>query len=163
LKRKKSETVKTVEQILEKFGDRQAVTDDATHFNYNDLLQFVPFRTVYKYLDDKVTPIKWGAYYLLLNKQNVVNAMRRQMKIAWGNICYNRSLNTAKDLAHFKAWLWILERDKLISFIESPKNYPCHGAPCLREICNAFKWNWTDFVDPRVYHIAKRYIKGRNC
>ena len=46
-----------------------------------------------------------------------------------------------------RAWLWLLEDEKLLGFAQASENYPQYGAPILRKICEEYdlpqpKGNW---------------------
>ena len=155
--------MKTVNQILEKFAEEHSELDSMMHFMYRDLLQFVPYKKVLPHLKEKVTPVEWGDFYLKLDKRNVKKVIREYMTFAWEKVCSQRGISATRNLAHFKAWLWILEEHKLITFLDDARNYTCYGAPVLAEICRRFQWDYLTFIDPWNKVTAARYVVGKGC
>ncbi len=155
--------MKTVEELLEKYSEQHSEIDNAIHFCYKDLLQFIPFRTVYPLLEDKATPTEWGVYYRPLLKVNVREQIRDYMRHAWQTLCSERGISSLRSIAHFKAWLWILEEHQLMRFINNPMNYDCHGAPILEAICKRFRWKYQDFVNVHHQKTAAQFVERKGC
>lgn len=155
--------MKTVNQLLEKYADDYSEIDNVLIFHYNDLMQFVPYKKALPHLKEKVTPAEWGEYYLKLSKNNVKKVMKQYMSFAWEKVCGHRGISATRNLAHFKAWLWILEEYRLITFLDNPRNFPCYGAPVLAEICKRFNWDHWGFISPRYRETATQFIEGKGC
>ncbi len=155
--------MKTVNQLLEKYTEEYSGLDAILHFQYRDLLQFVPYKKAYPHLEEKVTPIEWGDHYLKLDRRNVKKVMKEYMSFAWEKVCSRRGISAVRNLAHFKVWLWILEEHKLLTFLDDARNYACYGAPVLARICIRFRWDYRKFVNPWHKETAAGYVDGKGC
>ena len=85
------------------------------------------------------------------------------MKFAWEKCLSSRGLSSCRSLAHYKAWLWILEDQETIDFLDDEGNYPCFGAPILQYICNKYNWDFKDLIEPWQLETATKFIDGKGC
>lgn len=155
--------MKTLDQILDKYQSLGDDIDDTLEFYSSDLLQFVPFRYAYPYLKEKMTPAEWEEYYKPLSKKNVKQVMKEYMSFAWGKCCGERGLSALRSIAHYRAWIWILDDKTAIEYLDNYRNYTCFGAPMLQFICKRYKWKWQDFVNPWSMNLAEKFLRGEGC
>lgn len=155
--------MKSLQQLLDKVDEEPEESASVFDFDTNDLLQFVPWSEAQDYLKCTVTNEEWEIYFRPLNKGNVIGCMEDYMKIAW-EICLNTSgLSSCRTLAHYKAWLWIIEDQETIDFLDNADNYPCFGAPILKYICGKYNWDPVDFIEKHDRVIYRHFIKGKGC
>lgn len=154
---------KTVMQILQRFSEQSTPWEDAQVFAKSALLQFVPYKMAFQHVDYRPTPAEWSEYYRKLTRTSVVKVIEQYMKYAWARVLDERGLAAQAAIAHFRVWFWILDVKKVIRFLDDPRNYPCHGAPMLRAICEYFKWDYRKYLPLFKAHLAEKFLRGEGC
>jgi len=155
--------LKTLSEILVRYREPSGPFDDLMDFNTDDLLQFMPYETAKEFLKDDVTPEKWAEYYRPLSKPNVITEMYNYMRFAWDKCTGERGISSSRSIAHYHAWLWILDDKDALEFLTDEDNYPCYGAPILKYICDRYDINYADFLEPYNKETADSFIKGEGC
>jgi hypothetical protein len=155
--------MKKLADLIEKYAQAEPGFKEVLDFHYADLLQFIPYNKVKQFLEPDVTREKWRQYYRPLTVKYVLDVMRDYMKFAWKKCLNERGLSAMRSLAHFRAWLWILQDYEALQFINLIGHYGCYGAPCLKYICDKYRWNYKDFIDPYLQDKAEQFIQGKGC
>lgn len=101
-----------------------------------DLLNALDFEHAKPYLKPGVTPEQW-VDAASQTAEKVIEDMRNYMGFAWGKALDQRGLSASRSISHFRAWLWLLEDEELLAFINGD-NYAQYGKPILRAICEKY-------------------------
>jgi hypothetical protein len=68
--------------------------------------------------------------------KTIVQEFLDYMVFAWGKAENQRGLSASRSINKLSAWLWLLNREDLVSTIEDNNLYNPYGAPALIEVCN---------------------------
>lgn len=121
---------------------RAVAKDDFFGFERTDLMAYLPFEDAAQFLQgDDVTPENYAAQGMPfpLERDHALMEMREYMDFAWGKATGHRGLSASRSMSHMRAWLWLLEDDELVAFLDDPKSYPQYGAPVLMAICRKYQ------------------------
>lgn len=155
--------MKSIIDLLNKINEEGEPGKTSLDFLYNDLLQFLPFNIAKDYLSKETTAEEWEMYYRPLKKGNVIGLMESYMSTAWDSCLNKRPTSSSTSLAHYKTWLWILEDQESIDYLNIEENYTCFGAPILKYICDRYGWNLTTFIEEWEREHAQQFIQGKGC
>lgn len=155
--------MKNLTEILVRFRKPQGPFDNLLKFQVNDLLDFMPYEIAREFLKDDIDAEKWAGFYKPLTKDNVIIEMRKYMPFAWDKCTGERGISSNRSIAHYNAWLWILEDKEALEFLADEDNYACYGAPILKYICDRYDFDYTVCLEPYDKEIADRFIKGEGC
>ncbi len=134
--------MKTVEEIVVRITELEQGNTDFLGFQRSDLIDYLPFDLAKPYLRDGVTSDQWKA--APLTEEAVKESMLDYMEFAWGKANNCRGISAGRSVAHYEAWLWVLE-DDLGQALEGIYEY--YGKPCLRAICEKYGWDWKQWDD----------------
>lgn len=155
--------MKTLTEILVRYREPSGPFDDLMDFNTDDLLQFMPYEIASEFLKDTAASEDWDNFYRPLSKENVITQMREYMPFAWEKCTGERGISSTRSIAHYHAWLWILEDKEALEFLLDEDNYPCFGAPILKYICDKYSFDYNTFLEPYNKETADSFIKGEGC
>lgn len=71
-------------------------------------------------------------------KEECEKALREYMEFAFDKAINHRGLSANRSVLHFENWLWLMERDDLLPFVEDDNNYRSYGVPILKYVARAF-------------------------
>lgn len=155
--------MKSLTEILAKVSESHTVLDTVTDFHFDSLLQFIPFKKAKRFLKKETTAEEFEEYYRPLNEGNIIGVMEQYMKFAW-EMCLDRHMISARStIAHYHAWLWIIDDDKTLEFLKDDNNFACFGAPILKCICDRYQWYYKDFIENWRLETTIEFIKGIGC
>lgn len=77
------------------------------------------------------------------------------LPFAFDKAINHRGLSAGRSICHITSWLWLMERDDLLTFAEDDANYRNYGMPILKRMAR-------EFGIP-VPQRAEEWIDGRAC
>jgi hypothetical protein len=133
---------RTPGDILARIDALASGGEDYFGFQGSDLIEFLPFQDAERFLKPEVTEAEWN---LKTPDEDTVKALILDyMPFAWGKANDCRGLSASRSIEHMKTWLWLLGDDlgEKLSDI-----YQFYGKPCLRLICEKYRWDWRQWDD----------------
>ena len=131
-------SMKKQEEIVNQILARQR--DDMFGFEVSEYIDFLDFDHAKSYLKDGVTEKEWAKIYKKPTKKNVLKAMKDYMDFAWEKANNCRGISANRSVAHYQAWIWLLDDGFLETFNEI--EYENYGKQKLIAICEKYGWDW---------------------
>lgn len=104
----------------------------------HDFVERLDFASAKQFLKDEITPELWASQSKPNTRESIIASMRDYMDFALEKARDHRGISAGRSLDHFRAWLWLLEDEETLAFLDDEKNYPQYGAPCLKKICEVY-------------------------
>lgn len=101
-----------------------------------DLVFALTFENAQKFLkeDHTMTKEEWKQY----KETNIISAIRDYIPFAIEKAVNHRGISAERSVAHFRSWVWLLENDELLSFIDNESNYMQYGAPIIKRVAEEY-------------------------
>ena len=94
---------------------------------------------------------------LAITEEVVLTQMKNYMKFAWMKALGHRGISACRSVDKMSVWVFLVENDDLLKFIQDESHYAMYGAPVLKRICEAY-----GFLIPKDER-ALRMAKGLPC
>jgi hypothetical protein len=130
--------LRTQEEISQKI-EEYAKEPNLFDFRPEVLVQHLEWDLAKKCLTDEyVAKVEKGEekYEYITDIKVVVKDFLDYMVFAWGKAEDERGLSATRSIQKLSAWLWLLNRDDLVSVITDDDLYNPYGSPALIEVCN---------------------------
>lgn len=131
-------------------------TADFFPWRLNVLLPYLSFEMAKPFLKDTATAESWGEI-VPSDRSSIIVEMSDYAGFAWEKAIGHRGLSAGRSIDKMKAWLWMLEDEELLDFIEVEINYKNYGAPILKAICEKYGFPVPD------HQWAKNMSLGKPC
>ncbi|MBF0110501.1 MAG: hypothetical protein HQL76_15140 [Magnetococcales bacterium] len=134
--------MKTDEEILDRIHELE--NSDFFKWESNLLITFLPLSLAQPLLAERnlLPTDQWidqdrspGA---LLEK------VARFMETALEMVIHHRGTKTQRAIDYLHAWIWLMDDEAMLAFMDDPDNFPQYGAPILKEICRHYQLPWPD-------------------
>lgn len=129
--------------------------EDFLGFATEVLAPFLPVEQVRPFCKEDADLSKWVP--TPLTEDEVLRQMRDYMDFAWGKVRDHRGISANRSIIKMKSWLWLLEDDGLLAFVQDEINYPQYGAPILAAICRKYEMPIPDG------EAIRNMIEGKPC
>ena len=130
--------MRTEEEISEKI-EEYSKEDSLFDFRPEVLVQHLGWDLAKKfYKEEYVDKVDKGEdkYEKISDIKVVVKNFLDYMVFAWGKAEDERGLSASRSIQKLSAWLWLLNRDDLVTIINDDELYNPYGSPALIEVCN---------------------------
>jgi hypothetical protein len=130
--------LRTQEEISQKI-EEYAKEPNLFDFRPEVLIQHLGWDLAKKYLTDEyLSKVEKGEekYDYITDIKVVVKDFLDYMVFAWGKAEDERGLSASRSIQKLSAWLWLLNRDDLVTVITDDNLYNPYGSPALIEVCN---------------------------
>ena len=128
--------MKTVKDIIEKLSNYRQKNDIFQDMTISDLVEYLPYNAAEQFLKDEVTSKDWEPRILI--KETVIKEIKDYMPFAVGKAIGERGLSSLRNISHFKNWMWLIEDEDTLEFLNNDGNYSMYGKPMLIEICKKY-------------------------
>lgn len=132
---------RTQKEISEKIKN----DDDRFGFLSDVLLPYLEVENVKDFLKPDADLSDWKVQPQDLDA--IKTKMRDYMEFAWEKAIDCRGLSAMRSINKFRAYLWLLENEKLTKFCNQQENYSAYGKPMLAEICKEYDFS----IPPEAY------------
>jgi hypothetical protein len=133
-------TTRTQDEILAKIREWQP--RDLFGFKTGDLIGYLDYEHAKEFLKEEVTADTWQPEPN--NREAILLTMLEYMPFAWEKANGCRGISAGRSLAHYTAWIWMIEDEAEFGNLEQYEHY---GKEHLRSICAHYGWNadqWDD-------------------
>jgi hypothetical protein len=132
--------MRTQNQIVKRIEERKK--GDPFAFETVCYVPFLDYEHVKPYVEDDVTAESWEPK--ANTRETILATMLDYMPFAWDKAKNCRGLSAGRSIAHYKAWVWLLDDG-----FEVNEDYQFYGKDELRRICKQYGWNpnqWDDGI-----------------
>jgi len=120
-----------------------------------DLLVYLPFEEAKEFLKPEVKPEEWKTKEL--TEEAIIKEMRDYMEFALGKADNHRGISSSRSIDHYRNWLFLLDDNELLEFLNNEENYENYGVPILKKICDKYNFPFPD--DEGLLNMSK----GKPC
>lgn len=130
----KQEEQKTItqEEIVSEI--KRLEKDDPFGFKRGDLLRYLDFDHAKPYLGKWVTDEDWE-FPLPKDRESILKEMENYMTFAWDKATSHRGLSAGRSMAHYTAWIWMINDQDRFGNLE---NYDDYGIENLKLISDTY-------------------------
>lgn len=123
--------MRTFEEIVNYYEEKKATDFFGTYAG--DLLGYLPYKYVQKYLKPECTETEWIP--LEYTEETVKKEMIDYMEFAWEKANRCRGISASRSMEHYTAWIWLLGDDAVSRFGDL-QSYNYYGKDNLIRICD---------------------------
>lgn len=148
--------MKTNEDILERIQELE--TTDMFKWESNLLITFLPLHLAKPLLESR--GLKHGDRWIDQDRspEAMLDKIRQFMDIALETVIAHRGTKTQRSVDYLRAWIWLMEDEVMLTYMDNPDHFPQYGAPILREICRRYQLPW-----PSDNPGLQRMAEGHPC
>ena len=132
---------------------------DAFGFYTSTLLGYLPFKDAKPFLKEGATAEEWSIKPA--TPVNVKKDMGSYIDFAVGKVLGHRGISASRSIAHYQAWLWLLDDEEGQGWCEDDGMYQNYGAPVLKAI--AEKYGFKMDLTLGEGEMFERMAKGKPC
>ena len=133
--------MRTTEEIVSRINE--VSESDFFGAQTGDLLECLKFQDAKPFLKDTAEENDWK--HIEPTSANIISQMKEYMSFALEKCEDHRGLSASRSIDHFRAWLWLLDDQETLKFIEDGNNYKNYGAPILKFICYKYGFEWRNY------------------
>lgn len=101
-----------------------------------DLIEFLPQEEAREFMKEDADSADFFQEY---TTENVIKQIKDYLPFAYEKAESARGLSAGRSLMHFDHWLWLLEDDELLAFLENQENCAMYGFPILQKIAEKYQ------------------------
>jgi hypothetical protein len=130
--------MRTQEEIVNRINERK--DEDILGFEVGIYIEFLDFDSAQPFLKPDTTKEQWSDVYKEPTTEYILAKMLGYMSFAWEKANDCRGISANRTIAHYDAWLWLLD-DGFLEVINSIE-YQHYGKEKLIAICEKYGWDW---------------------
>lgn len=135
--------MRTQDEIVARI--EEAKKTDIFGFEITEYIPFLDYTHAKPFLMDGTTEEQYTEMYKPMIDENILAAMKSYMEFAWEKANNCRGISANRSMAHYKAWLWLLNDGFLEQFERI--EYEHYGKEKLIAICEKYGWDWKSLDD----------------
>ena len=159
--------MKTTKDIVERLRelDKKGMEELMAKLASSDLFTYLSFEEAKEFVNPEAlkpenieqSKIDWEKDVEQLTEKHIIDKMKNYMTFALDKASNHRGLSANRSVAHFEHWLWLIEDQELLDFINQPDSYSMYGCPILKKICEKY-----DMIYP-TDEVMQRMARGEPC
>lgn len=103
-----------------------------------DYLTYLSYEKA-KEVEPNLTEADWKDFRREYTKESVIEEIKDYLPFAYEKAEGARGISSNRSIAHFQAWLWLIEDEELFEFALDDDNYPMYGFPILQRIAEKYE------------------------
>ncbi|MBF0422702.1 MAG: hypothetical protein HQL73_06895 [Magnetococcales bacterium] len=148
--------MKTDEDILLRIMELEET--DLFKWESNLLITFLPLRLAQPLLEER--GLRYSDHWIDQDRsygalrEKVSGFMETALEVAIGH----RGTKAQRSIDYLHAWIWLMEDEEMLAFMDDGDHFPQYGVPILREICRRYDLPW-----PSDHPGLERMSHGESC
>lgn len=134
--------------------------EDIFGWSIMDLISRLPFKLAKEFLNDDAKEHEWDR--AIADPDRVKEELIEYLPFAWDKAINHRGLSAQRSIHHIRNWLWLMEDEETLAFVEDGYNYAQYGVPILKHVSDKYGYEYrTDREE--LNEAIERMAKGNPC
>lgn len=152
--------MRSVEEILERI--RYESDRDILGLSIGDLISVLTFEEAESIRNEDATKEDWGKVSSK-DCEDVKRQLIDYMSFALEKCVNHRGISASRSIGHMRNYVWLMEDDEALVFVEDDSNYQNYGAPMLKYLSDRYGFDYKSVLDETEIKMFLNMSKGLPC